>query len=153
MSQQSSIELPDRNSTERVQLSDYISFQWLHNGAAYFIEVKSARRNEADIYVEVSRKLVSEWPQGHALLSIHDVSHTDFQMTPYLQGRLQGVMETMNELELTGHSIVIMSNSSMGRALQAMATAVVKQEKLVERHLVTSFDEASELLEQLINKS
>jgi hypothetical protein len=146
----SSIELPDRSNSNKVQLSDHVTFQWLHGGAAYFMEVQSARRTEADIYVEISLKVAKEWDSSQEMLSIHDVSHPDFQMTPYLQGRLQGVMEIMNKLELTGHSVVVMSNSSMGRALQAMATSVIQQEKLVQRHLVTDLDEGMALLKQLV---
>ncbi len=145
-----SIQIPDRSNLNKVELSDHISFQWTHNGAAYHIEVRSSKRDQTDIYIETSLKLVNEWPRTQDFFSLQDISHQNFEMTPYLRGRLNEVLPVMKNSGMKGHSVIVMSNSFTGRIMQALGRFFANQAKPIDQHWVTDLSKGRDTLESYI---
>jgi hypothetical protein len=148
-----STEIPNRSDNTKVQLSEHITFQWTHDGAAYHIEVQSSKRDQTDIYIDTSLKLINEWPRTQDFFSFQDISHDNFEMTPYLRGRLNEVLSTMKNSGMKGHSVIVMSNSFTGRIMQALGRFFANQAKPIHQHWVTDINKGKSQLAGYIQEA
>jgi len=150
MSLPTNITLPDRSDNTVIQLSDAITFQWVHDGAAYIIEVRNSRRDTIDLYIAASLKLVNEWDKSKPFYSLQDISHEDFQMTPYLRERLNEVLSAMKESGMDGRSVIVMGNSFAGRIMQVLGRFFAQQSKPIIQVWETDRATANEKFAEIV---
>jgi len=145
------LELPPRTSTDVINLSDTVEFQWLFDGAAFMIMLKGNTREDIDVYIDANIEVIQSWPDNTKFFSFQNISYNNVGMTPYFKKRLDEAADTMLEKKLVGHSMVLISDTLLGRSLK-IVVGWFSRKAPVQQHWFTDYDQALETLTNLVNE-
>jgi len=145
-------QLPDKSSTETVQLSPEVSFQWLQGGKAYLITITKASQEGVDAYIDANIAALDMWERGTTFFSVQDVSHPDVTITPYFRKRLDDILVHMKASGLQGHSVIVLANTIIGKIVRVYGSAFARRADPIEQHWVNGMDAGHSELEKLLKK-
>jgi hypothetical protein len=127
-----------------------VQFQWLHEGRAYCITLTSSNREAIDVYIEANLAALRQWPKDQRYFSLQDTSHPSVGITPYFRTRLEEVLAAMTQHALTGHSVVVLSNSIGGNLLRIYGRIFARKAGPMKQHWVVGLAAAQATLAQLL---
>jgi hypothetical protein len=144
------IELPAKNDPTAKAFTPNVTFRWMYGGRAFEVAISSGARQDIDTYCDVNLAALQKWDASQPYLSLQDVSGEQVTLTPYFRERLQAIIALIKGSGLTGHSVIVLSNSVKGRALQIYGqTGSLKS--TIEQHWVVGYDKGIEKLAELVS--
>ena len=119
--------LPDRSDTTLTQISENVTFKWLHDGQAYETATTGAKREDIDAYINANLAAIQEWDVAQPFYSVQNISHKDVSITPYFKARLADVAKTMEERGVKGYSMIVLNNGFSGNLLKLLSRFFVSR--------------------------
>ena len=137
-----------------IQISENVTFRWLHDGQAYETATHGSKRDDIDAYINANLAAVQQWNPEQPFYSFQDISHKDVSITPYFKARLENVAEAMKERGVSGISMVILNNGLSGQLLKILSRFFVNSvDSAVTQIWFTDIQKASAELENRITSN
>lgn len=144
------IQLPEKNHTERVQLSPDVSFRWMFEGRVIELIITKSTQAAIDIYAEANLAALKLWTPGQRFYSLQDVSHPDVTITPYFRKRLDDVLAGIHESGLQGDSVIVLSNSISGKIVQTYGILFARKAGPIKQHWSVGYERGFAELKKLL---
>ena len=146
-----SLILPDRSDSTLIQLSDNATFRWLHDGQAYEVAIRSARREDIDASMNANFSILDQWDTTQPLYSVQDLSDPNINITPYFRSRLGELETIIKTSNIKGASIIILNNGFAGQLVKHLLRFFINRaDGTIEQIWFTDAQKAYEELEKRI---
>lgn len=145
------ITLPARSDSTLMQVSDNVTFRWLHDGQAFAVEIRSSRRDDIDAALNANFAAIYQWDNTQPVYSLQNLSHPDINITPYFKSRLGELEGVVEECGVQGTSIIILNNGFTGQLMKHLLRFFVSRTKgAIQQVVFTDAQEAYAELEKRI---
>lgn len=134
--------IPDRHNTGIHDLGKGVSLEWVDKGKILMLTLPNINRATIDCYIETCIEIARCWPAEERVRVLHDVSHKDIALTPYLRQGLEKAQAVLVELDLQGVSAVVTQRGFIKSIMIQLGKALYKQAPNIETHYFHNRDKA-----------
>lgn len=103
--------------------------------------LKDTQPATVDTYIDYDLKRLESWDKRKVFFVIHDVSHPDVTMSPYLRSKLNKVMEYIKHNHIHVRSALLLSRGFAGSVLETFGNLLNMRAKyMVQRYFTDEAD-------------
>jgi hypothetical protein len=104
------------NNDAKTDQEEGVTVELIEENTIGVITMYGVARSTVDEWIEVTQKLLSEWPKDKPYLVIHDVSDRRTSITPYMRARINDLYKM--KLSQPGFMAIILPKSIASQIIQ-----------------------------------
>lgn len=139
--------IPTRGDSGVFPITTGLSMEWQKEGRVVVFTWTSISRETIDIFAQVYRAIIADWPAQQPFNQMNDLRFEGFSFTPYLRHTVQQVINEAQKRGLKGRVANLMLPGLIMRIVQFFLRATVFAPG-VRAEIFADFDKAMTWLEQ-----